>query len=102
MWSHAVAVSLLSSKIEIKNYQNMGPKLAPRNQVYVPDKPANEAGSPVVIRVSVTRPTIAIQCWADICTAARAWNSAEQTTLQIVQAAVLQSCGGGQTGGNTT
>ena len=55
MWSHAVAVSLLASKIDIKNYQNMGPKLAPRHQVYVPDKPANEAGSPVVIRVSEDR-----------------------------------------------
>ena len=33
----------------------MGPKLAPRNQVYIPNKPANEAGSPVVIRVSEDR-----------------------------------------------
>ena len=90
----------------------MGPKLAPRNQVYIPNKPANEAGSPVVIRVSEDRQWLSEYQSPDqlslssagliFGTAARAWNSAEQTTLQIVQAAELQSCGGGQTGWNTT
>ena len=64
----------------------MGPKLAPRNQVYIPNKPANEAASPVVIRVSVTRPTIAILCWAGI------WNCSPR--LEFCRADNTADCAG--------